>query len=143
MAQIPSPLSRKRARIEIIPLIDVIFFLLATFMMVSLSMVKNQGVNVRLPVAASAASQDREDYISVTVSQSGEFFFNRELVDLNGLRSHLQQLKSASPDPKVFLNADKDARFQGIVTVLDEARKLGITRIAIETEKESTGSLSE
>ena len=135
MAIIPSPVARRRARIEIIPLIDVIFFLLATFMMVSLSMVKNQGVNVRLPVASTSAPQEREHYTAITVSESGEFFFNRELVDLDHLRSHLQELKAAEEDPKVFLNADKAARFQGVITVLDEARKLGITKIAIETER--------
>ncbi len=55
---IPSPRPQKRARIEIIPLIDVIFFLLATFMMVSLSMVKNKGISVNLPVAAASQPQN-------------------------------------------------------------------------------------
>jgi len=137
MARIPSPLPRRKARIEIIPLIDVIFFLLATFMMVSLSMVKNEGINVRLPVASSSAPQDREDLTTVTVTEAGEFFFNRELVSLEGLRSHLQELKNHSSDPRVFVNGDKNARFQFVITVLDEARKLGITKVAIETEKAS------
>jgi biopolymer transport protein ExbD len=53
MTIIPSPRGQKRARIEIIPLIDIMFFLLATFVMVSLSMVKNQGIPVRLPSAAT------------------------------------------------------------------------------------------
>jgi len=132
--EIPSPLPRRKARIEIIPLIDVIFFLLATFMMVSLSMVKNQGVDVRLPVATSSAPQERDAPTTITVSQSGEYFFNRELVSLEELRSHLQQLKTTELDPKVFLNADRQAHFQGVVAVLDEARKLGITKLAIETE---------
>jgi len=134
MLEIPSPLPRRKARIEIIPLIDVIFFLLATFMMVSLSMVKNQGVDVRLPVATSSESQERDAPTTITVSQSGEYFFNRELVSLEELRSHLQQLKTTELDPKVFLNADRQAQFQGVVAVLDEARKLGITKLAIETE---------
>lgn len=135
MAKIPSPFPKKRARIEIVPLIDVIFFLLATFIMVSLSMVKNQGVNVKLPVASTAASQERGEFTTITVTNAGEFFFNRELVDLQGLRSHLQEIKQEKDDPKVFLNADENAKFQHVVTVLDESRKLGITKIAIETEK--------
>ena len=57
--RIPSPTVARRARIEIIPLIDIMFFLLATFVMVSLSMVKNQGIPIRLPVATTSAPQDR------------------------------------------------------------------------------------
>lgn len=57
MTKIPSPRSNKRARIEIIPLIDIIFFLLATFVMVSLSMVQNRGIPVTLPAAATGAPQ--------------------------------------------------------------------------------------
>jgi biopolymer transport protein ExbD len=139
MPKIPSPFPKKRARIEIIPLIDVIFFLLATFIMVSLSMVKNQGVNVKLPVASTAAPQERGNFTTITVTESGEFFFNRELVDLQGLRSHLQEIKLENPDPKVFLNAAADSKFQHVVAVLDESRKLGITKIAIETEQGRSG----
>ena len=103
-------------------------------MMVSLSMVKNQGVDVRLPVASQSAPQERDKFTSITVTAGGEYFFNRELVTLDALRSHLQEIKANQSDPRVFLNADKDAKFQGVVSVLDEARKLGITKIAIETE---------
>ena len=134
MISIPSPQTRRRARIEIIPLIDVIFFLLATFMMVSLSMVKNQGIDVRLPVASSTAPQDSGTFTTITISESGEYFFNRELVTFDALRSHLQELKEKELDPRVFVNADKATQFQLVVTVLDEARKVGIKKIAIETQ---------
>ena len=66
--QIPSPRSKRRARIEIIPLIDIMFFLLATFVMVSLSMVKSKGVPVHLPGAASGETQNREEFTSITVT---------------------------------------------------------------------------
>ena len=70
----------KRARIEIIPLIDIIFFLLATFIMVSLSMSKNQGVQVALPTAASAASlgDDTEKAVTLIVTVKGDVFYNKE-----------------------------------------------------------------
>ena len=57
---IPSPRAKRRARIEI-PLIDIMFFLLGTFVMVALSMIRNQGINVNLPVAATSAPQDRKN----------------------------------------------------------------------------------
>jgi biopolymer transport protein ExbD len=132
---IPSPRPKRRARIEIIPLIDIMFFLLATFLMVSLSMIRNQGINVNLPLASTSAPQDRKDYASITVTEKGEFYWNKEPVNLNAVVSRLQQLKQSQPDPKVFINGDAKAHFEDVVSVLDEARKIGIAKVAIETAK--------
>jgi biopolymer transport protein ExbD len=131
---IPSPRAQKRARIEIIPLIDIIFFLLATFVMVSMSMIKNQGISVNLPAAATSASQDRKDYTSITVNEKGEYFFNKEAVTIEQLTQRLTALKSGEPDPRVFINGDAKAEFGKAIAVLDEARKLGISKVAIETK---------
>jgi biopolymer transport protein ExbD len=133
--KIPLPRSNRRARIEIIPLIDIIFFLLATFVMVSLSMVKNQGINVRLPVAATSAAQDRKDYVSITIDENGGIFWNKDTVTVEDLPARLRQLKANQSDPRVFINGDAGTRFENVVSVLDEARKLGITKVAIETSK--------
>jgi biopolymer transport protein ExbD len=130
---IASPRPKRRARIEIIPLIDIMFFLLATFLMVSLSMIRNQGISVNLPVASTSAAQDRKDFTSITVTDKGDFYWNKERVDLPSVVSRLQQLKQSQPDPKVFINGDAKAHFEDIVSVLDEARKTGITKVAIET----------
>ncbi len=132
--KIPSPNARKKARIEIIPLIDIIFFLLATFVMVSLSMIKNKGIPVNLPVASSGTPQDRKEFVSITVTESGEFLFNKEKIEKTELTAKLNNLKASNPDTKVFINGDAKAAFENIVTVLDEARKLGITKVAIETK---------
>ena len=120
----------KRARIEIIPLIDIIFFLLATFIMVSLSMTKNQGVQVALPTAGSAASlgdnQEMEKAVTLTVTARGELFYNKDKITIAQLPMKLQTLKSTSKDPRVILNSDAGADFKHVVAVLDEARKIGI-----------------
>lgn len=133
--KIPSPRAVKRARIEIIPLIDIMFFLLATFVMVSLSMVKNQGLPVKLPVASTSAPQDRKDYTSITVNEKGEFFFNKEPITRADLGPRLTQLKSTQSDPKIFINGDGKTEFNNVVAVLDETRKAGISQVAIETKK--------
>lgn len=133
--KIPSPRLARRARIEIIPLIDIMFFLLATFVMVSLSMVKNQGVPVKLPVASTSAPQDRKDYTSITVNEKGEFFFNKEPVAKDDLAPRLQALKASQEDPKIFINGDGHTQFENVVTILDETRKAGISKVAIETRK--------
>ena len=129
---------RKRARIEIIPLIDIIFFLLATFIMVSLSMTKNQGVQVALPTAASAASlgdqQELDKAVTLSVNAKGEIFYNKEKITLAQLPLKLQTLKSTSKDPKVIVNGDRDASFQDVVVVFDEVRKLGILKAGLNTD---------
>lgn len=137
--KIPSPRATRRARIEIIPLIDIIFFLLATFVMVSLSMVKNKGIPVHLPVASTSAPQDRKDYASISITDDGVIFFNKERVVMEQLPGKLQQLKAQTPDPKVFINGDEKAQFGYAVKVLDEVRKQGITRVAIETKLPASG----
>ena len=128
--------SGKRARIEIIPLIDIIFFLLATFIMVSLSMTRNQGMQVPLPSAASASKMDDDaKAVTVTVMQGGEIFYNKDKITLAQLPFKLQTLKASQKDPKVVVNGAAEADFKNIVAVLDEARKIGITKVGISTEK--------
>jgi biopolymer transport protein ExbD len=67
------------------------------------------------------------------VTEKGEFYWNKDAADLATVVSHLRQLKQTEADPKVFINGDAKAHFEDIVSVLDEARKVGITKVAIET----------
>jgi biopolymer transport protein ExbD len=131
---IPSPRSSKRARIEIIPLIDIIFFLLATFVMVSLSMVKSKGVPVNLPAAATGEEQNRDEFTSITVAADNTIFFNKQPVTASELTGLLEKLKSDTPDPKIFLNGDEDSRLGVTISVLDQVRKSGISKVAFETK---------
>jgi len=140
--RIPPPRIARRARIEIIPLIDIMFFLLATFIMVSLSMVKNQGVPVKLPIASTSAPQDRKDFTSITVNQKGEYFFNKEPITQADLAPRLAALKALHPDPKIFINGDGKTEFDNVVAILDETRKAGISKVAIETTKPGAASTS-
>jgi len=131
--------SGKKARIEIIPLIDIIFFLLATFIMVSLSMTQNQGVSVALPSASSATSlgdqQEMQKSVTLSVNEKGEVFYNKEKTSLSQLPMRLQNYKTTSKDPKVIINADAGANFKNVVAVLDEVRKCGIAKVGINTDK--------
>jgi biopolymer transport protein ExbD len=126
----------ERARIEIVPLIDIMFFLLATFIMVSLSMTKNQGMQVQLPSAStSEKQQDENKAVTLTVKENGEIFFNKDKVTPAQLPFKLQTYKTAEKDPKVIVNSDANADFKQVVAVLDEARKQGILKVGISTEK--------
>ena len=130
---------RKRARIEIIPLIDIIFFLLATFIMVSLSMSKNQGMQVALPTASTAKSlgdqQELDKAVTLSVTPKGEVFYNKEKITLAQLPLKLQTLKNSSKDPRVIVNSDAAADWNHVVAVLDEVRKIGITKVGLATDK--------
>jgi biopolymer transport protein ExbD len=137
--RIPSHTAKRRARIEIIPLIDIVFFLLATFVMVSLSMVKNQGVPVKLPKAATGAPQERKAAVTVTVSSDGQIYFEKEKVDEGELKRRLARVKASSDDPQVILNGDERAVFGPIVRILDEARRLGISKVSIQTRPAKEG----
>ncbi|MDZ4742780.1 MAG: biopolymer transporter ExbD [Verrucomicrobiota bacterium] len=132
--KIPSPLHHKKPRIEIIPFIDIMFFLLATFMMVSLSMIQNKGIPVNLPVATTSSQDDRKDSATVTIAQNGELYLDKEPLAQEALIAKLKILKSTYPDFRVYINGDREAPFGNAVTVLDEIRKTGITKVAIQTK---------
>jgi biopolymer transport protein ExbD len=138
--QVPSPNARKHARIEIIPLIDIVFFLLATFVMVSLSMIQNKGIQVNLPVAASGTPQERKDITTISITATGEVFFNKQNIGLEGLEGALKDLKATNPEPRVFINGDAKAEYGVAVQVLDKVRRLGIGKVAIETRPQAGGS---
>jgi len=133
---VPSPSSRKRARIEIIPLIDIMFFLLATFLMVSLSMIRNQGVQVNLPAAATSTPQEQKDFAVISITEQGDIFYNKEKIEPDQLRPYLESLRETYAEPKVFINGDEKVVFGKVVNVLDEARQVGIVKVAIQTKKE-------
>ena len=131
--QIPSPITKRRPRIEIIPLIDIMFFLLATFVMVSLSMIKNHGIAVHLPIAATGAPQEPKGLATVTVTEAGEIYLNQQPMELKTLGIRLQELKRNDPGLQVALHGDARAMFGAAIQVLDQMRLLGITTVSIQT----------
>jgi biopolymer transport protein ExbD len=133
MTHIPSPRGAKKARIEIIPLIDIMFFLLATFVMVSLSMVKNRGIPVILPAASSTTPQEHQDHVAISVAESGQLYLDKREVTEEQLITELRKLKETNSELRVFINGDENARLGLAIAVLDDARRLGISKVAFET----------
>ncbi len=126
--------NKKRARIQIIPLIDIMFFLLATFVMVSTSMIKNKGISVNLPVAETGQRETRKNYASLSVTKDGEYFLDKNKINIEDLLSELAALKANDSGFKVFINGDKEANVSSLVEALDIVRKSGITKVALETK---------
>jgi biopolymer transport protein ExbD len=119
-----------KARIEIIPMIDVIFFLLVFFMVSTLSMTINRGLPVNLPTAATSQKELRE-HLNLTLTQAGEMFLNKEPIALEDLGTRVRAALAGEPALMVIINADGNVRHQAVVEAMDELRLAGVARLAI------------
>jgi len=128
--------AKKKARIEIIPLIDVIFFLLATFVLFTLSLDKLQIVPVDLPQVspnANAEATKDDEVVVLQVSEGGSAYWNRELIAAAEIPARLVNYKNSADLPTVLIASDSLARYGDVIGVLDEVRLAGINRVSIET----------
>jgi biopolymer transport protein ExbD len=123
----------KKARIEIVPMIDTIFFLLVFFMIATLSMTKLQGLPVNLPRAATAEREIREN-ITLTLTKEGGLYYNKKEIPLAQLSPLLKSDLNENPKILVIINADTDVLHGRVVEVMDEAKALGALRLAIATK---------
>jgi biopolymer transport protein ExbD len=134
------PTENAEARIEIVPLIDIMFFLLASFMLVSLSMVNLKSMKVNLPTATTATLDVKKDYASVSVDKAGGVYLDKKRLRDSALIASLSASRRAAPTLRVIISADKDSRHGDVVHVLDLIRSAGIQNVAFEitpTEKAS------
>lgn len=125
--------TKKKARIEIIPMIDTMFFLLVFFMIATLSMTVMRGMPVNLPRAESS-KKDIQESISITITKDGKVFYNKKEAALNKLQGILRNDAAKNPDTLVILNADEDITHGRVVELIDEVKLAGITRFAIATK---------
>ncbi len=125
--------AQTEARIEIIPLIDIMFFLLAAFMLVSLSMVNLKRVKVDLPAAATAGQEAKNDLINLSVDKAGVVYLDKKPIGAHELAIFLNTQKKTGGKTRVLISGDKDARHGDILRVLDIAGAAGIRNIAFET----------
>jgi biopolymer transport protein ExbD len=126
------PTENAEARIEIIPLIDIMFFLLASFMLVSLSMVNLKSVKVNLPTATSATADSQRDLLDISVNKAGSVFLDKKPATDNELIGQLVASRKANPNLRIFISGDKDAHHGDIIHVLDLVRLAGIEKVAFE-----------
>jgi biopolymer transport protein ExbD len=134
--------SKKKARIEIIPLIDVIFFLLATFVLFTLSLNRLSDVQVTLPYSKRTEDNNPPPKIlKLQVSDGDTVFFgevgtNLEPISIKELRYRLTSYQQAHPkDMRVLITTDDQALFGQAVAVLDQVRLLNIDQVSIDTSK--------
>ena len=134
-----SPIAKKHARIEIIPLIDIMFFLLASFMMVSLSQTHMKGIRVNLPSANTppAPPNQKKDYIAVRVTEGGLVYFDNVPVLDAEVLPRLFQYHQSDPEGKVSISAETLALHGDVITLLDRVRSAGITKIGYQIKAAS------
>jgi biopolymer transport protein ExbD len=122
--------SIKKARIEIIPMIDTIFFLLVFFMISTLSMTQFKGMPVNLPKAASGQQAPAES-AAITIDKEGKLFLNQQAIDKAGLDEALRQQLAKNAEMLVVINADDGVQHGQVVEVMDIARGANVAKMAI------------
>ncbi len=128
--KIGSPLPHKKARIEIIPLIDIMFFLLASFMMVSLTMIKMQSIKMDLPTATQAKRDFKPEIINVAVDKSGDIFVEKKPYTSAELFTYLTNKFNVNTNIPVYISGDKNATHGAVISVLDLVRRAGIQKVS-------------
>jgi biopolymer transport protein ExbD len=129
--------SIKKARIEIIPMIDTIFFLLVFFMISTLSMAQYRGMPVNLPKAASGQQAPAES-AAITINKADQIFLDKQAVDKTELPDLLRGQLAKNPELLVVINADDGVEHGRVVEVMDIARGANVARMAIAVKpKES------
>jgi biopolymer transport protein ExbD len=127
--------ARKASRIEIIPMIDVMMFLLVFFILISLNALPALGLRVALPTAVNPTHLDIVKRVTLTLTAEGEVYLDGEKMDLNGITARLQ---SMAHDSKltVVISGDRNARLQPLVNLLDALKRAGIVSATVIAKRE-------
>ena len=125
----------KKVRIEMLPLIDIVFLLLVFFIYAMLSMAVHRGLPILLPTSSSA-DIDKSLVLSVTIKSDGTLYVDKEHVAFNDLAPVLKQKTVAGDDPGVLLFAERSLSYQSLFRVLDQIRMADIHRISLQADVE-------
>ncbi len=132
--RISSPIPKRRSRIVIIPLIDIMFFLLASFMMISLQMNQTENIKVRLPSASQAQQDYKPNMVNIAVDKSGAVWLEKRQITLAYLALVLSNRFAADPRLPVYISGDREALHGDMVKVYQTVRAAGIQNVAFITQ---------
>jgi biopolymer transport protein ExbD len=128
--KLASPIPRRHSRIVIIPLIDIMFFLLASFMMVSLQMDRTQNIKVNLPSASQAQHEFKPNMLNIAVDKSGSVWLEKKPITLPELSLVLSNRFRADTNLPVFISGDRDTLHGSMVKVYEVVRNAGVQKVA-------------
>ena len=129
--KIHTPISQKSSRLEIIPLIDIMFFLLASLMMVSLQMQTVRTLKASLPTATLATATTKPDVVNVLVNRDDQVSVDKKPLSFADLNTLLTNRFSLNTNLPVFITGAQDATHGSVIYVLDLVKRAGIQRVAI------------
>ena len=125
---------QEEPKLMIIPMIDIIFFLLVFFMISTMTMVQQNTFKVGLP-QASSAQLDMNQHANITVMADGNTAFNKESLDKEQLIRRVQIELQRNPDLQVILNGDKDVNYGFVIETFDALKQAGVKKLSIAVEK--------
>jgi biopolymer transport protein ExbD len=142
--KIVSPLPRRRGRIEIIPLIDIMFFLLAAFMVVSINKIKVNSLKVSLPTdVPGTVREKKEDFINISINLDGQVAIENEVMtNKDQFVTRLAGLYAANHDQKILISTEKEGRIGDVILALGLIRQAGFQRVAFNIKKEVVAGLN-
>ncbi|MEQ9670279.1 ExbD/TolR family protein [Coleofasciculus sp. G2-EDA-02] len=121
-------------QINIVPMIDAIFAILAFFIISTLYLTRSEGLPVNLPTATTAESQLQDRIITITIQENSAIFINREPIELSQLEAGIESLVTANSQVLVIINADENVPHGRVVSVMDRLRLVEGIRLAIATQ---------
>ncbi len=119
--------------INMTPMLDVVFILLI-FFIVTASFVKEAGIEVNRPEAATAVKKERAN-ILVAISDTGEIWINKRRVDIRSVQANIERLKAENPQGTVVIQADKKSTTDTLIKVMDAARAAGVFDVSIAAQE--------
>ena len=123
----------EEARIEVVPLIDIMFFLLASFMLVSLSMTHISRVNLKLPTSTSAVPDVKVPPIHLAIDAHGVITWDMKVVTPTEITDRLKALPP-NEDTRVMIGADEESKHKQMLAVLDAVKAAGVDKFSFETK---------
>lgn len=119
--------------INMTPMLDVVFILLI-FFIVTASFVKEAGIEVNRPEAATAVKKERAN-ILVAISDKGEIWINKRRIDIRAVQANIERLKAENPQGTVVIQADKKSTTDVLIKVMDSARAAGVYDVSIAADE--------
>ena len=126
--------SEEEDEVNLTPMLDVVFIMLI-FFIVTASFVKESGIDINRPDAATAVRKERGN-ILVAITPTGQIWIDRRQVDLRSIRANIERLHAENPQGAVVIQADRDSKNGLLVEVMDAARLAGVENISIAAEIE-------
>jgi biopolymer transport protein ExbD len=132
MARKRRQMEMEESSVDLTPMLDVVFIMLI-FFIVTASFVKESGIDVSRPSAATAVKQERGN-ILIAITESNQIWIDRRQVDPRALRANIERLRAENPNGSVIIQADKKSENGLLVQVMDAARMAGVKNVAIAAD---------